>query len=150
MNVGWSWIVGRAGCFAFASLACCGGVAALPGGDGEGRGGGASIAGASGAAGMGSSGASDSAGYLGPITAGGCRKNPLATPWPVISGCGSGGLPRCPHPSQASSASYGPFVACCPPSSPYSCNNGTPNSCFETAARAFARCGEACVECTQL
>lgn len=85
-----------------------------------------------------------------------CPAASLDVPWPVISGCvasdADGVLgptaPRCPFPSQLNVPDYGPFVACCPPSAPYACPTGTPQSCFATAEEAAADCGDACVTCT--
>jgi hypothetical protein len=42
---------------------------------------------------------------------------------------------------------YGTFTACCPESSPYACPNGTPWSCFGSAAQARAECGDYCSKC---
>jgi hypothetical protein len=131
------------------------------GADGGGTAGSSVIGAGAGAGATAGSSGSDSCGafcdgdprtYLGPVTPEGCRKNPLANPWPVIAGCASGELPnstlRCPHPFQSNTPDYGPFVACCPLEMPYSCPNGTPNGCFADAQSAFAFCNESCVECS--
>jgi hypothetical protein len=42
---------------------------------------------------------------------------------------------------------YGAYTTCCYESAPYACPNGTPSSCFATAAIARAECGDYCSKC---
>ncbi len=69
---------------------------------------------------------------------------------PPLSGCASSPSSRrllCPHSSQLNIPNFGPFTACCPPTAPFSCPNGTPNSCFATADLARRACSDYCVQC---
>jgi hypothetical protein len=86
-----------------------------------------------------------------------CKQSPANVPWPVIAGCleppTNGPYDfsklRCAFPAQLNTPSYGPFIACCPLEEPFGCPNGTPQSCFATAAEAVAACGDTnCVACT--
>jgi hypothetical protein len=78
-----------------------------------------------------------------------CAQPSLANAPPVILGCVNA-TRLCPHSFQINVPDYGPFTSCCPDGYPYSCANGTPNSCFATAEKARASCGENCVTCSDI
>lgn len=83
------------------------------------------------------------------VDPGGCLQPSLVGAPPLLVGCSNGsGSPLCPHSFQLNTPSYGPFTSCCPRGYPYSCANGTPNSCFATAAAAQESCGSNCVACS--
>lgn len=83
------------------------------------------------------------------VDPGGCLQPSLVGAPTLFVGCSNGsGASMCPHSFQLNIPDYGPFTACCPPGYPYSCANGTPNSCFATAAAAQASCGSNCVACS--
>jgi hypothetical protein len=78
----------------------------------------------------------------------GCGATPVTLrPSPGCVGLIRSGQLGCAHVTQLNNPGYGPFTACCPPSAPFSCPNGTPNSCFATAEQARANCKEYCVQC---
>jgi hypothetical protein len=80
----------------------------------------------------------------------GCASTPATLP--PISGCAAGGRGAqlvCAHVLQVNNENYGPFTSCCPPNAPFSCPNGTPNSCFSTAQEARKSCQDFCVQCVR-